>query len=156
MHDDLNIEEEYNQYRKNINLPEFAELYNYFEINEIQNSGTVLQDVARQILEKFETYRDILEEVIQPDSHPSSLYECSFVTDKDKGMAFAIYKKFMVGIRSIQAALLDSNNENAAVVICECFAIWKENHANLGDIILKLKGYWQKEGAEEEKTFYTG
>jgi hypothetical protein len=146
----------YKELKTQYGLPEFDDMDFIFMISDIEETNYPLKAICEKMQEVFMENRDALSDVLSPDSHSASMYECNYLTDEDKTKAFMIYREFMSVIRTIDMVLLENNLQNHASAINHSFKIWTENKSELAKIYARLVESWKVEISKEERENYMG
>jgi hypothetical protein len=154
----MSVKELYKELSKKHKLPDFAELNNEFEISSIEaeKEEFLLREVRRKITEKLEAYANILEEVLQPDTNLSTMYEAGIFDEKERNGLFDIYKKFMFLCRLSVEASIDEDDKKSSDFINAVFRDWGAIKKHYLFFIKKAKESWLKTTSVEEKLKYMG
>ncbi len=152
----IDIEKEYEPLRKKYALPAFNELDTEFELQCIENTRFLLREVRFRIEEKADHILGVLEEIMQPDTKVSTLYESRMFAEKDKDKAFAVFKKLMViKKRAIRLSILNNEKEDAEFIKAS-LADWNSLKKPLVELIGLLIEAWEKDSDLKENVSYLG
>ncbi|MCF7861855.1 hypothetical protein K9M79_06435 [Candidatus Woesearchaeota archaeon] len=147
---------DYDKLKTKYGLPELTELDFLFSLTDIEETNYPLRDICKKIQERYLEMRDSLSEVLSPDSHSASMYECNYLSDTDKSIAFSIFRKMMVIIRTIDLIIMDNNPQSHASTINYALKVWTENKSDLAKIYARLVESWKTELSPEERENYMG
>ncbi len=150
------FEKNYEPVRKKYSLPAFEELDREFDIHCIEDSTFILRELRHKIADYADGLCIMLEEVLQPDTKVSNLYESRIFTEADKESIFLIFKKLMTLRR--KAALLSLRNiekEDAQFVI-DSYVEWLNLKKKLEPVFQKLVDAWQTDSDIKEHLSYFG
>ncbi len=153
----MSIKEKYDKLKKRYNLPSFDDINNEFEISIIDNDEFLLRGIRRKIAEKIEAYTKFLEEqILQPSTDVSNMYEFKVFDDEERKEIFKIYKRLMFFSRfSIEAGLYEDDKKTAEF-IKSVFDEWNELKKKLLKFVVKVKESWLKEKDIKEDLGYMG
>ena len=98
------------------------------------------------MVEKAIVYAKFLEDLLQPDTTPSSFYECTILnSDLEKKKLFNLYKKLMIMDRfSLETGLVGSDAAEAKF-INETYSEWSKIKKELLKLVSVVKGAWEKD-----------
>lgn len=146
----------YEQLRKKYALPDFAELDREFEVADIEDNGNVLRAVRKKVYEKIADSCAILEEVLQPDTNVSNLYESRFFDEEEKKDIFDLYRRIMSVRRRCDALGVINDEGSDAAFIAETLAFWRKEKQHLIAVISKLQESWGKDAEKADRLVYFG
>lgn len=151
-----NIKKNYKELqKKHSNLPSFEDLDNEFEISLIEEPFT-LRNIRRKAIEKVEYYTKIIEELLQPENTLINMYETKAFGDDKKEKIYFVLKKLMFFLRSSAETALKADENEDVNFLCSFFKDWIEIKSDLLEIILKIKGSWEKDTELKEDLEYFG
>ena len=137
---------EFENLKKKYNLPSFDDLNKEFQIDDIENENSILKEIRGKILEKSNTYAKFLEDLLQPDTTPSSFYECTILnSENEKKTVFELYKKLMIIDRAGLETNLLSSDELEAEFIKKTYEEWLKIKQKLLEIVTLVRKSWEKE-----------
>ena len=151
-----NTEEQYRILKKKYDLPPFEELDREFDIGGIDESAVSSKIVVKKMIEKIDFFSKIFEEIIQPDTNPASLHECSIFEDPEKMKILEIYKKLYYYNRSYVELELVCEEKKFAEYIKWLHDEWKHVKPKILPIIQKLKKSWLKDTDTKTELEYFG
>ena len=146
----------YEQLRAKYKLPGFAELDREFEVADIEDNGNVLRAVRKKVYEKIADSCAILEEVLQPDTNVSNLYESRFFDEREKKDVFGLYRRLMSVKRRSEALSVMNDDSSDAAFISETLSFWQKEKKQLVALISKLQESWGKDAEAEDRLVYFG
>jgi len=150
------IRKEYEALKKKYKLPEFEQLDKNFEISCIEHAKLLHVNIRKRIVEKIETFCDVLENLIHPNTDITSMYEDKFFSDKEKEKMFDLYKKLMVFARKALQLSIEADEKEDAEFIRDISTEWRGIKEEFHKITNKLKESWEKEIESESKMEYLG
>lgn len=146
----------YEQLRAKFKLPGFDELDREFEVADIEDNGNVLRAVRKKVYEKIADSCAILEEVLQPDTNVSNLYESRFFDEEEKKDVFGLYRKLMSVRRRCDALGVMNDDGSDAAFISETLVFWQKEKKQLVALISKLQESWGKDAEKADRLVYFG
>ncbi|MEK6984581.1 MAG: hypothetical protein AABX33_08450 [Nanoarchaeota archaeon] len=151
------IEKQYNELRKRLNLPDFKEIDFELEISDLEETNFLLRATTRRIAEKLDFYATMLEEVMQPDtSNLYAMHETRFLDENEKKQMYDLYCKLMdFNRQSIEVSLVRSEQDEADF-INNFSNEWKELKKDLLKFVKKMKASWKIETDIKEDLAYLG
>ncbi len=156
MAEEKNIELKYKELQKKLQLPEFNQLNNVFEINSLQNDHFLLRNIRRTIAAKLEHITKIVEELLQPDTHFRTLTESSSISEKQKQQLLKFYKQIMHLLRLSDELDYSYNDKKDAEYISNLFLEWEQINVLIKSLLEQLKLSWQKEEIFDHDIGYLG
>ncbi len=151
------IEKQYSELRKRVNLPEFRELDSEFEISDLEDTNFLLRAVIRRIAEKLDFYSTMLEEILQPDtSNLYAMHETRFFDEEEKKRMYDLYSRLMDFNRmSIEVSLKHSEKDESEFV-SRFFSEWKSLKQELLGYVKAMRESWKKQTDIKEDLQYLG
>ncbi len=136
------LKEKYNKFKEKYELPNFTELNEQFDIEEINpETEFLLKKIRRLIAEKIDGNLRFLEIILNPNNTPLFLFKLIKKLDRDeKEILNKLYEK--LGNLEIELVSLDIeyNEKKEAEFIKKCFETFgREIRADLLKIIEKMK-----------------
>lgn len=150
------LEKDYELLRKKHALPKFEELDAEFDIHCIEDGKLLIKDIREKIAEKSDNFCMIIEEVLQPDTKISNLYESRVFSDSDKEKIFRLFKRLMMIKRKAAFLMLKNSDKEDAEFIRESFKEWHELKEQLSPMFEKLVEAWETETDIKEELSYFG
>ncbi len=91
------LKNDYNLLQKKHNLPGFEEMNSAFEIGKIKkDSGLLLRDIRRMIVDKFAYYLKLIETMVNPSQAPPMfMMLLKEVTVEDRKIIDLVFSSFM-------------------------------------------------------------
>lgn len=150
------MKEEYQKIKEKYSiLPNYEELNKEFNIDEAEKLN--LNIIRKKVGEKLEMMLDILERILNPEpASLSDLYECKFVTEKEKQKAFETYKKIMQLYRELLETELSNDEELQTKIIRKISMEMPSLRKEIIPIIKKLKESWKENIEHKEILGYMG
>jgi hypothetical protein len=145
----------YLELQKKYNLPDFDELNQAFDIEEIESS-LILQKIRIKIIEKLDFYAKMFEAVLQPDSNLSTLYEAKYLNEKQRNQAYKLFKKLMFLIRKGNLTSVENSEKGNAIYIIFTFNKWNHIKKDLKNHFTILSEMWKKETSIQNDLSYFG
>jgi len=150
------FKEQYLKVQKKYALPSFEQLDQEFDLGSLEENSLPLRQVRKRISEVLESFVNILENIMHPESSISGLYECKILDDQQKELLFSSYRQIMRMLRYSLEIELKSSEEQDAVFIRDTFKLWPQIKKSLLPFIIKLKESWEKESVSQEDLGYLG
>ncbi len=150
------FEKNYEAVRKKYPLPKFEELDAEFDIHCIDDGKFPLREVRHKICERIDDLCIMLEEVLQPDTKVSNLYESRVFTESDKELIFLVFKKLMAIRKKAALISLRNNEREEAEFIAESYKQWIALKKQLEPFFIKLVDAWQTDTDIKEQLSYFG
>ena len=150
------LEKDYEILKKKYSLPNFEELDNEFELSCIEEPKFLLKEIRFRIDEKLDSMCAMIEEILQPDTKVSTLYESRMFNEAHKEQAFAVFKKLMkLKKKSTKLSILNSEKDDAAF-ITSSLDEWRNLKKPLVALVDMLIDAWEKEPDAKENVSYMG
>jgi hypothetical protein len=131
------FKQKYALLNKTHNLPDFDEMNNSFDIGKIRrDSGNLIRDIRRVMIEKISYYNKLLEMMINPsNASPIFLMLLNEITMEDKKVIESVMNKFVE--IEINAHKLDvSSTETEEIkLIKKVFEIWNTEKSEVSYLI---------------------
>ena len=138
--------ESYSKLHKKYNLPGFDEMNSAFEIGKIKkDSGVLLRDIRRIIVDKFAYYLKLIETMLNPSQAPPMfMMLLKEVTIEDKKLIDSVFSSFMeVELMSYKLDV-NPNDKEESEFILKAFSVWNEKRPELLSILNILERNWKK------------
>jgi hypothetical protein len=152
----MKVKERYNELAKKHKLPAFDKIDKEFEISVIDKEAFLLREIRRKIIEKLESYAKFLEEILQPETTLSNMYEAKIFDDEERTEIFKLYKKLMSFDRSSLEISIDEDDEKTSEYITSIFDEWSDMKKKIAEFLKKSKEEWLKETDIKEELRYMG
>ncbi len=154
---DVDIKLEYQKLSKKYKLPNYNELDLDFEISTIEKKRFLLREIRRKILDKIDGIKEILENIVQPDTNSfSSMYESRIFDDKERDEIYKIYKSLMILNRKATIVNLRADEKEEAAFVNNIFIEWQNLKPKLIKYLGEIKEDWGKETSVKEDLGYLG
>ena len=151
------MKEAYGKFAKKYNLPGFDELDNEFELSPIEdNEKFLLREVRRKICEKIDCFIEVVEPIIQPDTHIKDLHEARLFSKKDIDELYIIYRRLLFYYRDGNYVSTICKEDEDARFIKEFYTEYPSIKDKILSACEKLKDAWQKESESEDSIGYLG
>ena len=148
--------ERYEQQAKKFKLPSFDDLEKEFNISEIENPKNMIRDIREKIGEKIHNCCELLDQMLQPDTNLSSLYESRVFSEEHKIEIFEMYKKLMRLKRKANFLYVQNDEKADAEFISDCLNEWVQVKPGLSGILKKMEESWKINIESAEKLGYLG
>ena len=153
----MEIDELRNAYavlQKNYNLPSFDELNAMFDIGKIErDSGNLLRDVRRAMVEKVAHYLRLMELMINPSqASPIFLILLKEITSVDRQVLDKVFSAFIeieLGSYKLDVGSSDSDETD---FIRKVYEIWTSNRDELIKLISILDRNWKNNSVKNHRT----
>jgi len=153
----MELRQTYEKLKTKYKLPGFDEINTLFDIEDISGDTSILlQKIRVKMVEKIETYTNLIENLIQPDTNLKNMYETKYLSDRARENAFVVFKKMMHIVRSSELCGITNTEEENAKFINFAFEKCKETQPQVTDYLKKLNDIWQKETNPKEDLGYFG
>ncbi len=141
---------------KKYSLPKLEEIDREFDLEKLETHDFLLRDIRKKMLEKFDFFYELLEEVLHPGTNLSNLYESGFFPDEEKAAVFNVYKKVMAIRREAYELAIRNDERYDADFIKKVFKGMPSLKEKLLPIIAYLRQSWEREAETQEKLGYFG
>jgi len=150
-------EKEYRPLRKKYTLPSFVDMDKEFEISDIETGNFPLKQIRVKMIEKIETYINLLNDVINPDPHSLiNLQEMNNFKKDEREKMYETFKTLMILFRKhIKLDLLNKEEEDA-VFISLSYKEWQEQKEDLLAFLDHLIGNWKTKTVMKQNLEYLG
>ncbi|MBI3033908.1 hypothetical protein HYY72_02015 [Candidatus Woesearchaeota archaeon] len=146
----------YDEVKGRFKLPEFQQLDAEFEISELEEPENLVRDIRKKIAEKIEFSCQLMEEILQPDTTFSNLYESRVFDEAGKARVFGLYRRLMkIRRRSNVLEMLNDDAQDSAF-INEAVSAWKGLKAELVSILSQLEESWDSDSEPADRQAYFG
>jgi hypothetical protein len=152
----MSLKTKYEPLQKKYSLPGFELLDREFEIGSIEAEDFPLRDIRKKMDEKVKTVRALLEEVLQPETNLSGIYESRAFSEDEKRQLFELYRKVMSRERKCVELLIRNDEQSDAAFIKSFSAEWETLKNELAKAADRLRDYWDNEKEVHEKLGYFG
>ena len=152
----MGIKEKYMGLSKKYKLPSFNEINEEFEISSIEKEDFLLREIRRKIAEKLELYMKFLEEILQPETTLSNMYESKIFDDEERTEIFKIYKKLMFFNRLSIETAVNEDDKKSSEYINAIFKELDEIKERFSKFVAKAKESWLKDIDIKEELRYLG
>jgi len=137
-------------------LPDYDVINHEFEICLIDKHDFLLRSVIRRIIERFEGYCMLIEELMQGDSKMSNMTEWRSMNDDTKKSILETYRQLMIEMRSALETSLETSEEKEAELVKRLFDKWLAVKPELKRFVTGLKDSWKEDKSISEKLEYMG
>jgi hypothetical protein len=152
----MGIKEKYSELQKRYKLPSFEEIDKEFEISKIEKDAFLLREVRRKIADRLKAYSEILENILQPDTTVTNLFESKIFNEEERNEIFSLYKKLMFFERFSVETSIDEDDKKSADFINAVFKDLGEIKKNFLKFIRQVKDNWLKDSDIKEELGYMG
>ncbi|MEK6847135.1 MAG: hypothetical protein AABY16_03140 [Nanoarchaeota archaeon] len=135
-------------------LPVFDDLNSVFDIGKIErDSGNLLRDVRRAMVEKVAHYLRLMELMLNPSqASPIFLILLKEVTSADKQVLDKVFSSFIeIELYSYKLDVGSSDNDEADF-IKKIYGVWNENRDSLLKLLNILERNWKNGSVKNHRT----
>ena len=150
------IRKDYEAIRKKFKLPEYLVLDKEFEISDLERSSNILRAIRSRISEKIRNSLDIFEEILQPDTNLSTLYESRVFDDSRKREVFDLYRQVMKTRRKADQLEILNDDSQDAEFISKTLEKWQSWKPTFLEILKLLEHSWSQDVEISDKQNYLG
>jgi hypothetical protein len=150
------LKKEYESLRKKHNLPEFAELNRFFDIEKIdRETEFLLRFVRRVMMDKIVEQVRFLEMVLNPgNASPTFLQFIRKLSSAELSVIGGVYEKFVgLELDAMQAEIVYSE-KNETSLITGIYNSWKKMAPNIESILGFMKRNFNEAPIKKEKTYF--
>ncbi len=152
-----NIKDKYNILKKKYSLPEYEQLNQDFDLEDINaETELILSKIRLKIYEKMDFYAKLFESMLQPESSLVDLYEAHYIEDDVKNSAYSLFKRIIHVLRSSNLVSVNNKEEDNAKFIKDAFQDWNSIKDDVKYHIKRLISLWEKETDIKEDLNYFG
>lgn len=151
------LKSEYKKFKDKYNLPEFSQLNELFDIEEIDTeSDFLLRKVRRTIADRVSGYLRFIEVILNPSNAPMFFFKLVKKLDsKDKEVLTGIYESLSGYEVEMIALDLDYSEKNEAMFIKKSYESFnKEIRTNLLSVIKKLGNHDDNSKKENNGSYF--
>ncbi|MGM5485013.1 MAG: hypothetical protein ACQEP1_04035 [Nanobdellota archaeon] len=149
------FKENYDKLKEKYSLPDYEELDQDFEIGAPEDSN-ILRAVRKRMADKLEQNVRFLEELVQPESTFTNMYEVKDFTEKDKNSLLALFKRLMILYRETAKLNLNLGEEKDASFIKNFHKEWKKSRKEIIYFVDKVQDTWAKDEQSDFHQEYFG
>ena len=150
------MKKEYEQLQKKHDLPTLNNMDKDFQISTIEAKKFLLKEIAKKMNEKIESYANLLEQILNPESGLSSLHESSMFNDEEKKEVLKIYRKLLFNHRKYSYLDITYEEEKTVNYIKELYEEWQTLKISLKKILVKIQNSWNKDKKTKLELSYFG
>lgn len=137
-------------------LPAYGQLNQEFDLDGIElGKRRVLKEVAKAMFERVNSFRIILESVVQPE-RVSEMQETEFLNEQERIAVADMLRHFMQLDRMMLSTELDNGDIAYAQFIMECWTQWQKLKPQTQIIIHRLEEGWKKPYSIRSSPQYLG
>lgn len=153
----MEVKKKYEELARKHSLPSFESINNDFELTSIKDETEfLLREIRRKISEKLESFTEILNCIVQPDTSVSDMHECSILDEEEREKAIALFKKLMFFERYSVEASINEDDKKTSKFISDFWKEWPNIKSEFLWVILKLKESWLRETDIKTDVGYLG
>lgn len=128
-----------------------------FEIASIElDSPWFLREIRRKIVEKLDTFCDIIRVIIEPETSLADMHESKSFTSEEKNDLIILYKMIMIMKKDAQLLDIDSKDKKEAAFIKEVMVAYPEIKKRMTHLVERTREAWTKETDEKKDLGYLG
>jgi len=147
------LKEAYVGLHKEFNTPGFDELNNIFDIGKIErNSGNLLRDIRRAMVEKVAHYLRLMELMLNPSqASPIFLILLKEVTPADKQSLDKVFSAFIEIELASYRLDVGSKDSDEAEFVKKIYAVWTSNREELLKLLSILERNWKNASVKNHR-----
>src|SRR3989344_223992 len=147
------LKEAYVGLHKEFNTPGFDELNNIFDIGKIErNSGNLLRDILRAMVEKVAHYLRLMELMLNPSqASPIFLILLKEVTPADKQSLDKVFSAFIEIELASYRLDVGSKDSDEAEFVKKIYAVWTSNREELLKLLSILERNWKNASVKNHR-----
>ncbi|MEK6792326.1 MAG: hypothetical protein AABX96_01340 [Nanoarchaeota archaeon] len=148
------LKNNYNLLQKKYSLPLFDEMNSAFEIGRIKkDSGVLLKDIRRIIVDKFAYYLKLIETMINPSQAPPMfMMLLKEVTVEDRKVIDLVFSSFMeVELISYKLDVISSDKDEVEFIL-KAFGVWNEKRSELIKVLQVLERNWKNASTSKKNS----
>jgi len=153
---ELDFEERYNKLRESHGLPEYSAICNEFDLHNIDEFSPVLPALLYNVRDRLKSFEKMIEEILQPDTTPSSLNESNLFSDDEKSNLFIFYSEIMTLDRDILENNIERDTDKMATTLKKSWESWPSIKERMLAVVRKMKSSWNGNNKQESKLEYFG
>jgi len=149
----INLKEEYKKLK--FKLPNFNELNDEFELNNIKEKDFLLRQIRRRLNEKIIFYCRIIEGLIYPNTgNLIGAHEIKSFNEEEKKEISELHKKLMVFERRSLKLDVNPNEVEDGKYINDVFNSWKNFKEKMIKITEIMQSSWKKEESSKKDNYF--
>ncbi len=145
----------YEDMKQKYNLPESTKLEAYFHVEEEDDKTTVLLEISKKIQEKINTYLNLMEELLNPETISHS-HEAGVFDEEEKKVILRIYQKMHYLSRKKLLMDIEYDEESYAGFIDEACKSYESMAEDLKTVLKKVKDSWNRSENKKIALSYFG
>jgi hypothetical protein len=150
------FKESYEKLAVKYKLPALADLGKELDVSGAEDDQHPLIFVAERVEERLDLWIEMLETVLSPDQgNSAALYEARFFSEKDHEDIFALFKRIMAIVRTLDEAQILADEKADAEAIRLAWAEWAECKKGVAAVVKKMRECW-KQTRERDNVGYLG
>ncbi len=144
----------YNVLQRKYNLPGFDELNAIFDIGKIErDSGNLLRDVRRTLIEKIAHYLRLMELMLNPSqASPIFLILLKEITSSDKQVLDKVFSAFIEIELASYKFDVEYSEADEVEFIKKINIIWNDNKSELIKLLSIFERNWKNSSSKNNKT----
>jgi hypothetical protein len=155
--EEFELEEHYNELKKQHSLPDFVALSQDFDIEKIAEKETLFlaREVRRTINEKITAYLHLFETLINPNSPPMFIFKVlKNISSADKQKIQDLYKIMSkTQIKTMQLDTIYSEKEEIKF-INETFKLWQEIKPEIHTLFESFETNFENGNTSKERSYF--
>jgi hypothetical protein len=153
----MKLKQKYKELKSKYNLPDYDSLNHDFDIEEINDeSELILTKIRIKMYEKIDFYKEIIEDLVQPDTSLNSMFEAKNFTDKEREVAYLLFKKLMQLLRQSNLVALNNHQKQTAEYINETYKTYNSLKPDIEKHLTKLTTVWEHDKNAKSELNYFG
>ena len=144
----------YNLFQKKYSLPGFEDLNSNFDIGKIErDSGNLLREVRRVMVEKVSHYLKLMELMLNP-SHASPIFLILLkeINSSDKQVLDKLFSAFIELELSSHKLEVEYLELNEVEFIKKIYGVWKDNKSELIKLLSIFERNWKNNSSKNNKS----
>lgn len=143
----------YSLLQKKYGLPGFEDLNANFDIGKIErNSGNLLREVRRAMVEKVAHYLRLMELMLNPSqASPIFLILLKEINSSDRQVLDKVFSAFIeIEVESYKLDV-EYSEADEVIFIKKIYSIWKDNKSDLINLLNILERNWKNKSSKNNK-----
>lgn len=148
--------EKYDVLMKKYGLPSFEEMDDELDLSSVDEDANIIRELVKRLFEKIDSYTQLFESLIQPDSRLSNMREAANLNVQEKALVNSLYNKGMLLARQAVEMNIDYNEEHAAEYMKKAFSEWNALKPDAKKVIGKMRDTWTRQAKIDDDAGYFG
>ena len=147
------LKQQYEILQKKHNLPPFDDLNSTFDIGKIErDSGNLMRDVRRAMIEKVSHYLRLMELMLNPSqASPIFLILLKEITADDKRLLDAVFSSFIELEIASYSLDVKSSDSDESIFILKIYSVWNQQREQLIKLLGILERNWKQAAGSHKR-----